>query len=112
MKSVGGNITAQLQLNTGTAKNEIGEVVPQWITVNTLSGWLDLSNGDSKRTVYSAKIQESTHIFLCDFTQIDARIKAENSRLIIKGRIYDVMLIDNVMEMDEQFEIYLKYTGD
>lgn len=112
MKSVGGNITAQLQLNTGMTKNEIGEVIPQWITVNTLSGWLDLSNGDSKRSVYSAKIQESTHIFVCDFTKIDARVKAENSRLIVKGRIYDVMLIDNVMEMDEQFEIYLKYTGD
>lgn len=112
MKSVGGNINAQLQLNTGTAKNEIGEVVPQWITVNTLSGWLDLSSGDSKRTSYNAKIQESTHIFLCDFTQLDQRVKAENSRLIVKGRIYDVMLIDNVMEMDEQFEIYLKYTGD
>lgn len=112
MKSVGGNITAQLQLNTGTTKNEIGEVVPQWATVNTLSGWLDLSSGDSKRTVYSAKIQESTHIFVCDFTQLDQRIKAENSRLIVKGRIYDVMVIDNVMEMDQQFEIYLKYTGD
>lgn len=112
MKSIGGNITAQLQLNTGTAKNEIGEVVPQWATVNTLSGWLDLSSGDSKRTSYNAKIQESTHIFLCDFTELDARIKAENSRLIIKDRIYDVMVIDNVMEMDQQFEIYLKYTGD
>lgn len=112
MKSVGGNVTAQLQLNTGTAKNEIGEVIPKWITANTLSGWLDLSSGDSKRTVYDAKIQESTHIFLCDFSQLDKRIKAENSRLLVKGRIYDVMLIDNVMELNEQFEIYLKYTGD
>ena len=112
MKSIAGNIAAQLQLNTGTVKNEIGEMIPQWITVNTLSGWLDLSSGDSKRTVYDAKIQESTHIFVCDFMQIDQRIKAENSRMIVNGRIYDVVLIDNPMELNYQLEIFLKYTGD
>ena len=31
--------------------------------------------------------------------------------MVIKGKKYDVMLIDNPDEMDEQLEIYLKYTG-
>ena len=38
---------------------------------------------------------------------------AENARVTIAGKRYDVMLIDNPMELGErsQLEIYLKYTG-
>lgn len=108
---IGGNLTAQLQLKSGTAKNEIGEIVPQFTTIHTLTGWLDFSDGEAKRTSFNAKIQESTHIFLCDHVQLDPRITAENSRMIINGKKYDVMLIDNPMEMNQHMEIYLKYTG-
>lgn len=108
---IGGNLTAQLQLKSGTTKNGIGEVVPQFTTIHTLTGWLDFSAGDSKRTSFNAKIQESTHIFLCDHVQLDPRITAENSRMIINGKKYDVMVIDNPMEMNQHMEIYLKYTG-
>lgn len=112
MKRIGGNLTAELQLNTEDERNEIGEVVPIWETVNTLTGWLDLSGGDSRYTSYDAKIQESTHIFLCDYAPLDERITAENSRLVIKGKTYDINVIDNVMEMDRQLEFYLKYRGN
>lgn len=111
MKHVGGNITAQLQLKTGSTKNEIGEKVPQWETIHTLTGWLDLSAGDSKYTTYNAKLQESTHVFICNYIALDPRIKAENSRIIVNDRRYDVMLIDNPMEMNKHLEIYLKFTG-
>lgn len=111
MKHIGGNITAQLQLKTGAVKNEIGEKVPQWETKHNLVGWLDLSSGDSKYTNYDAKIQESTHIFICDYQALNAAIKAENSRMIINGRKYDVLLIDNPMELNYQLEFYLKFTG-
>lgn len=112
MKRIGGNLTAELQLNTEDKRNEIGEVVPVWKTVNTLTGWLDLSSGDSRYTSYDAKIQESTHIFLCDYSPLDERVTAENSRLVIKGKTYDINVIDNVMEMDRQLEFYLKYRGN
>lgn len=111
MKQVGGNITAQLQLKTGSTKNEIGEKVPQWETIHTLAGWLDLSAGDSKYTTYNAKLQESTHVFICNYVALDPRVKAENSRIIVNNRRYDVMLIDNPMEMNKHLEIYLKFTG-
>ena len=70
-----------------------------------------MSGGDSKYTTYNAKIQESTHVFVADYVALDSRIKAENSRLIVNGNIYDVMLIDDPMELHQQLEIYLKYTG-
>lgn len=111
MANIGGNITALLQMQSGTAKNEIGESVPAWETAHEIEGFLDLSSGDSKRTVYNAKVQESTHIFMCDYFGISEQLKSENSRMIIAGLQYDVMLIDNPMNLNEHLEIYLKYTG-
>ena len=110
MKGIGGNISAQLQTQTST-KNAIGESVKSWKTRHTLAGFLDLSSGESRYTTYNAKIQESTHVFICDYVQLDSNVKAENSRMVISGKIYDVMLIDDPMELHEQLEIYLKYTG-
>jgi head-tail adaptor len=112
MKGIGGNLAATLQVPTVT-KNAIGEHVTTWEDVQTIKGWLDLSSGNSGYTTYYAKIQESTHIFIADYVQLDSRIQAENSRAIINGKRYDVMLIDNPMEMGSgsQLEIYLKFTG-
>ena len=110
MKGIGGNINADIQI-FGTSKNEIGEYVKSWETVQALKGWLDLSGGDSKYSTYNAKIQESTHVFISDYVTLDSRISAENSRVLINGKTYDVMLIDNPMELCEQLEIYLKFTG-
>ena len=109
MKGIGGNLTAALQIYV-TTKNAIGEQVKAWQTVQSVTGWLDLSAGDSKYT-FSAKIQESTHIFVADYVSIDPRIKPENARAVIGGKVYDVLIIDDPMEMHEQMEIYLKYTG-
>lgn len=107
---IGGNIRADIQI-CGTDENEIGEAVKSWETVQTINGWLDLSGGDSKYTPYNAKIQESTHVFICDYVKPDSRITAENSRMIINGKTYDIMLIDNPMELCRQLEFYLKFTG-
>lgn len=112
MKGIGGNIQAQIQTSTAT-RNEIGETVLEWKTVQTIKGWLDLASGDSRYTTYSAKVQESTHVFIADYVPLASGVQAENSRVTINGKRYDVMLIDNPMELGEgsQLEIYLKYTG-
>ena len=112
MKGIGGNITAAIQVKTIT-KNEIGEHIESWADVQSIKGWLDLQGGDSKYSTYNAKIQESTHIFIADYVPLDSRITAENSRMVIKGKRYDIMLIDNPMELENgsQLEIYLKFTG-
>ena len=112
MKGIGGNINAIIQVYTA-AKNEIGENVQTWADVQTIKGWLDLQAGDSKYATFHAKIQESTHIFIADYVSLDSRIKAENSRMVINGNRYDILLIDNPMEMGvgSQLEIYLKFTG-
>ena len=112
MKGIGGNITALIQVYTAT-KNSIGETVQTWADAQTIKGWLDLQAGDSKYTTFNAKMQESTHIFIADFVELDPRIIAEAARMVINGKRYDIMLIDNPMEMGSgsQLEIYLKFTG-
>lgn len=110
MKGIGGNLKATIQINS-TTKNAIGESVKTWTDVQTIKGWLDLGSGDSSYTTYNAKIQESTHVFVADYVKLDGRITAENARAIINGKRYDIMLIDNPMELNQQLEIYLKYTG-
>ena len=107
---IGGNTIAQLQ-RLAVKKNEVGEQVKDWGRVMEIKGWLDLSSGDSKRTVYYSKVQESTHIFICDYVKIPDNVTAENSRLAADGKTFDILLIDDPMGMHGQLEIYLKYTG-
>ena len=110
---IGGNITAILQVSAAT-KNEIGESVKSWHDVMALRGWIDLSSGDSKYATFNAKIQESTHVPIPDVFEVDGKVvkvSAENTRMMVNSKPYDVMLIDDPMEMHKQIEIYLKYTG-
>lgn len=105
---IGGNCSADIQTRV-VAKNAIGEHVELWTTVQTLTGFLDLQSGDSKYTTYHAKMQESTHVFICDYVELD--IKAESSRMVVNGGRYDIMLIDDPMGIHKHLEIFLKYTG-
>lgn len=135
--SVGGNIQALLQVKGKRAKNAIGEVTAQWVDCTSIRGWLDLSTGDSKHTTFYAKIQESTHIFLCDFTNLknlstewvcnpfnfltgviskqseqeSVDVTSDNARMVIDGLVYEILLIDNPMNMNDHLEIYLRFIG-
>ena len=110
MKGIGGNKAMQIQVSTVT-KNAIGEQVKSWEPLQQVTGWLDLSGGDSKYQTYNAKTQGSTHVFVADYVQLAEGITAETSRAVIDGKVYDIMLIDDPMEMHQQLEVYLKYTG-
>lgn len=119
MGKIGGNINAVIQMKK-TNENKIGEPEKKYVDVlSPFTGWLDMSGGDSKHVSYNAKIQESTHIFICDYFELkhkvegepDIKITPENSRMVVDGDIYEVMLYDDPMGMHEHLEIYLKYTG-
>jgi head-tail adaptor len=118
MANIGGKTIGTIQASA-VGKNAIGEPVKEWRDVSRLIGWLDLQSGDSKYSTNKAKLEESTHVFLCDYhsgiyalTIPDEKTKTvPDCRMIIKGMVYDVLLIDNPMEMDEQLEIYLRKVG-
>ena len=105
---IGGSTEAVLQRKTNYIINEIGERVPTWEDVQRLRGWLDLQAGEAKYT-YNTKLQESTHIFVCDYRLVTTQV--DNVRMVIDGNVYDVLLIDDPMGLHKQLEIYLKYVG-
>ena len=109
---IGGNVVAEIQTQT-TTRNEIGEAVKSWQTVQRIKGYLDLLGGDSKYLSYNTKLRESTHVFVADYVKLNPTIKEETSRMVVKNKIYDILLIDNPMELDNgsQLEFSLKYTG-
>lgn len=110
MRRIGGNTVCDLIYESGYTINEIGEKVPQRAVYKSLRGFLDLSNGDSRFMTYNTKLQESTHLFICDYVHIDKR--ASELRAVINGREYEVTTIDNPMELNEHLEIYLNYVGE
>jgi head-tail adaptor len=110
MANIGGKIRAKIQTNT-TTKNAIGESVKTWEDAYNIVGWLGLQSGGSDYAPHKAKLEESTHVFLCDFLPSVYALADRDTRMIIKGFVYDVLLIDNPDEMDEQLEIYLKRVG-
>lgn len=103
---IGGNKTLNLYYRDNYSINEIGEKIPVKTLYKSIVGFLDYQNGDSKYMNYNAKMQESTHVFICDYEPINKR--AEELRAEIDSVEYDVMIVDNVMELDKQLEIYLK----
>lgn len=100
-----------LQKQDGFTVNKIGEKVENWVDAVSFGGVLGLQSGDSKYSNYNAKIEESSHVMVCDFNSDIEALAKENTRIICKGEIYDVLLIDNPDELDEQLEIYLRYVG-
>ena len=113
MNGIGGNTVGIIQIRDSVTNNAIGEAVESWAEVQRLVGWLDLSSGTSRYDNYNRKIQESSHIFIADYVELDSRITAENARMIVGRGLYDITLIDNPMGLGHgsQLEIYLKYTG-
>lgn len=110
MREVKGNTLCVLQTVT-SAKNSIGEAVNTWTDAVNLRGVLGLQSGENKYTNFNAKIEESTHVFICDFNAEAFALADENTRCIINGKMYDVTLIDNPDLLDIQLEIYLRYVG-
>ena len=110
MANIGGNIYGVIQTCT-SEKNTLREVENTWKDAFHWPGWLGLQSGDSKYSNHNAKLEESTHVFLCDYHSGIYALAGENTRMIIKGMVYDVLLIDNPDEMDEQLEIYLRKVG-
>ena len=113
---IDGNITATIQVKTTGKKNAIGEAEQTWSDVGSVLGWLDYASGQNELATYHAKLQNTTHYFLCDFTRWksatqDANVTSKNARMVIDEEIYQILLIDDPMNMHHHLEIYLKYVG-
>lgn len=110
MGRIGGNCDLKLLRKTGNVVNSIGEKNETWGKYKTIRGYLDLSSGNSFRETYNTKVQESSHVFICDYASIEE--KTRNLKAECNGMEFDVTLIDDPMGLHEHLEIFLKYVGE
>ena len=107
---IGGNTTAIIQTKT-SSKNEYGAITDKWQNVTTVKGFLDFTGGDgSYKSNFKGKLEETTHIFICDYNEAVAKTQPTTSRLLIDGQSYDVLMIDDPMGLHKHIEIMLKYS--
>ena len=106
---IGGNVTAVLQKKT-SSKNAFGEKVEAWTDLTTFNGFLDFIGGDkSYKSNFKGKLEETTHIFICDYNQTVWKARKKVCRLFIDNEVYEVLIIDNPMGLNRHLEIMLKF---
>ena len=106
---IGGNVTAVLQTKT-TTKNAFGEKTESWSDLQLLKGFLDFAGGDgSYKSNFKGSVEETTHIFICDYDNVTSLATPTQCRLICDNKMYDVLMIDNPMGLNQHLEIMLKY---
>ena len=104
---IGGHLTAVLQTKT-SSKNAFGEKVETWNDVQLLKGFLDFTGGDgSYKCNFKGSVEETTQLFICDYVGLD--VKPTQCRMVIDNKIYDVLMIDDPMNLHSHLEIMLKY---
>ena len=106
---IGGNTIANIQTKT-SSKNDYGALVDVWNDTLTIKGFLDFTGGDgSYKSTFKGKLEETTHIFVCDYNEVACQVTPTTSRLIIDGHIYDVLMVDNPMGLNKHLDFMLKY---
>ena len=106
---IGGNVDAIIQVET-SSKNAFGEKETTYKDLTTVKGFLDYTGGDgSYKNNFKGELEETTHIFICDYDSITANAEPTTSRMVINHKNYNVLLIDNPMGLNEHLEIMLKY---
>lgn len=108
---IGGNATAHVLRVTKTKNHQGVAVASKPQRLMELTGWLDYQSGQSSHLTYQAKIQDTTHLFLCDYREDFACLGENGLALSVGGGKYEVLLIDDPMGMHDHLETYLRYTG-
>ena len=91
-------------------ENSIGEKVTSWVNYKTIHGFLDFMTEATGRTNYNSKIVESTHVFICDYVEINKPLT--ELKVYLNNKEFDITYIDDPMYLHKHIEIFLKYIGD
>lgn len=115
MVNIGGNIDCVLKYES-IETTEIGEQVTSWVDLLTINGFLDLMNYSKDFATYNKAMEDSTHVFICDYVSIvdknGNKKRATELKAVIDGEDYDVTYIDDPMNLHYHLEIFLKKVAD
>lgn len=114
MGHIEGNTQARIQIRSVEPDEySLDRVVWKDVFPQPLTGVLDLTGADVSHRLMK-RVEDADYIFLCDHFDLkveEKRLSTENSRMLIDGGVYEVLLYDDPMQMHEHLEIYLKYIG-
>lgn len=112
---IGGNKRAKLLVKQRGTKTKYGTRKNEFEEVKTILGFLDKRTTYDKHNVMHTEIEQGNHFFLCAYEELGESYKQYNEYdcgLVIDGDFYTITHFDNVMELNEHFEIYLRKVGD
>lgn len=104
-----GNLTLTLKTKT-TTQNEYGEDNIEWTDMCSTTGFLDMLTYD-KNSKMSAMIQNANYVFITDGYTVLSETDANMLMAYINSIAYNVIYIDDPMNLHEFYEIYLKKVG-
>ncbi|MGM0228695.1 hypothetical protein IGJ28_000756 [Enterococcus sp. AZ091] len=88
-------------------KDELNRSIYAWHTVHTCWGYLDLLTGSDEQQHQNSLLATSSHVFLTK----DTSFLIKSNDMIYNPRTditYEITFVDNVMELDDHYEIYCK----
>lgn len=92
--------------------NGIGGNIEKWDAHKIIKGWLDSVQGygaNMEGVFLNAFLQDSTHILITDYTtDITNKDRLRDNA----DNIYNIILIDDPVNINHHLEIYLKFTGN
>lgn len=108
---IGGNTAARVMRDVAYKDKAGVPVKGEPEKAMDVTGWLDYTAGQVDHGSYKSQVQDSTHVFVSDYDPGYAALSERGLFLSIGGKRYDVLLIDDPMELHEHIETYLKYVG-
>lgn len=78
----------------------------RWVDYLEIDGVIDMLTGGYS-TSQQKVVEDSTHILITDVVDIQ-----KGDRVITNGNWYDVMYVDNPLNMDDHLEIELMYRDE
>lgn len=110
---IGGNVELTVYNKLSYDKNEIGEVEPSNSEGEKIMGFLDYISGSADLSKFHAKVEESTHVFICDYADNVLMFNSAVTKCGVSGYgDFQILLVDDPMGLHQHIEVYLKYIGD
>ena len=110
---IGGNVELTVYNKLSYNKNEIGEVEASNSEGEKIMGFLDYISGSADLSKFHAKVEESTHIFICDYPDNARMFNSTVTKCNVSGYgEFQILLVDDPMGLHQHIEVYLKYIGD